>query len=119
MLEQSPECRRAAAFCDLTNAMKIRSLESLAWTGCSAPAGRGRPVSDAMSLLLIPLHDASAQIPETVTESRKFILLNMKVRAIRVSTMDVYLQSDSSAKIKPQDKVTHLPMKLRAAIIGI
>ena len=59
------------------------------------------------------------QIPETVTESRKFILLNMKVRAIRVSTMDVYLQSDSSAKIKPQDKVTHLPMKLRAAIIGI
>ena len=59
------------------------------------------------------------QIPETVTESRKFILSNMKAHAIHVSTMDVYLQNNSLAKIKPRDKVTHLPMKLRAAVIGI
>ena len=59
------------------------------------------------------------QSPETVTESRKFILLNMKVRAMRTATMDVHLQSDSLVKIKPRDKATHLPRQLRAAVIGI
>ena len=59
------------------------------------------------------------QIPETVTESRKFILLNMRVRAIRTAPMDVHLQNNSPAKIKPRDKVTHFSMQLRAAVIGI
>ena len=59
------------------------------------------------------------QIPETVAESRKFTLSNVRARAICTATMDVCLQSDSPAKIKPRDKATHLPMQLRAAVIGM
>ena len=33
--------------------------------------------------------------------------------------MKVYPQGNNFAKIKPQNKVTHLPMQLRAAAIGI
>ena len=59
------------------------------------------------------------RIPEITLGSIKFTLSNVKVRAVRVATMDVYLQSDSLVKIKPRDKATHLPRQLRAAVIGI
>ncbi|ESU40003.1 Ankyrin repeat protein, partial [Giardia duodenalis] len=58
-----PRMSTGCCFLWSTDAMKIRSLESLAWTGCFTLVCRGRPVSDAMSLLLIPLHDASAPEP--------------------------------------------------------
>ena len=59
------------------------------------------------------------QIPEIALGSFKFTLSNVKVRAVHVSTMKVYLQSDNLVKMETRNGLMQLSMRLEAKITGI
>ncbi|EFO65119.1 Hypothetical protein GLP15_2725 [Giardia lamblia P15] len=61
----------------------------------------------------------SLQIPEVTIGPLKFTLSNVKPRAVRVSTMKVYLQDNNFVKMEARDGLMQLSMRLKATITGI
>ncbi|EFO61998.1 Hypothetical protein GLP15_4118 [Giardia lamblia P15] len=61
----------------------------------------------------------SFQLPEITVGTLKFTLSNVKPRAVRVSTMKVYLQDNNFVKMEARDGLMQLSMRLKATITGI
>ncbi|EFO61864.1 Hypothetical protein GLP15_3045 [Giardia lamblia P15] len=61
----------------------------------------------------------SFQLPEITVGTLKFTLSNVKPRAVRVSTMKVYLQGNNFVKMEARDGLMQLSMRLKATITGI
>ena len=59
------------------------------------------------------------QIPEITVGTLKFILSNVRPRAVRVSTMKVYLQDNNFVKMEARDGLMQISMRLKATITGI
>ncbi|ESU38649.1 Hypothetical protein DHA2_150698 [Giardia duodenalis] len=61
----------------------------------------------------------SLQVPEVTVGPLKFTLSNVKPRAVRVSTMKVYLQDNNFVKMEARDGLMQISMRLKATITGI
>ena len=59
------------------------------------------------------------RIPEITLRALKFTLSNVRTRAVRVSTMKVYLQDNNFVKMEARDGLMQLSMRLKAIITGI